>query len=99
MDVQTTCTLFSTQVEWTPLKLDEGTDVNALFEYVNATFGELYEFVVEFANGDVVHGGHSTTRSLHAWDECTQREYASGTHARLLSSEKPRHPPLRPPPG
>ena len=23
-----------------------------------------------------LHGGNSTTRSLHAWDECTKREYA-----------------------
>ena len=23
-----------------------------------------------------VHGGNSTTRSLHAWNECTKREYA-----------------------
>ena len=32
-----------------------------------------------------LHGGNRTTRSLHAWNECTKREYAKDV---LL----PRHP-------
>ena len=27
-----------------------------------------------------LHGGDSTTRSLHAWNECTKREYAKDVH-------------------
>ena len=29
-----------------------------------------------------LHGGNSTTRSLHAWNECRKREYAKDVHGR-----------------
>ena len=43
-------------VEWTPVKLRDGVAPLSLFEHMRDAYGGLYEFVVEFANGDVLHG-------------------------------------------